>query len=78
MSLIKSPAFMLAVFGAVAVYALLMMASCDGYGYAGYGGYDRSASFWYMGGVRTHHNRSVRAGSRGGSSLRGGGPHAGK
>ena len=60
------------------VYLLLFSLSEEGYGYAGHGGYHRSASFWYWGGVNTNHERSVRAGSRGGPGVRGGGLHGGK
>lgn len=55
------------------IYALLMWPSCTGYGYAGYGGYHQGPSFWYFGGVRTYHGSSVRAGSRSGPGITGGG-----
>lgn len=55
------------------LYVALVWLSCDGYGYAGYDDYDTGASFWYFGDVDTFHSRSVRAGSRGGPGVTGGG-----
>lgn len=57
----------------VVIYALLMWPSCTGYGYAGHGGYHHGPSFWYFGGVSTYHSPSVRAGSRSGPGVTGGG-----
>ncbi|MFN3203040.1 MAG: hypothetical protein ACE366_31895 [Bradymonadia bacterium] len=62
----------------VVIYFLLFSAGCNGYGYAGHGGYHHGPSFWYWGGVRTYHDPSVRSGSRSGPSHSGGGVHGGK
>lgn len=62
----------------VVLYALGFVGSCNGYGYAGHGGYHRRASFFYWGGTHTYHDPSVRAGSVGGPSHVGGGTHGGK
>ena len=70
------------VVGVVLVLALVYLGgfwfSSRGWGYAGYGGYHRAPSFWYWGGPSTYHDPSVRAGSVGGPSHRGGGLHGGK
>lgn len=55
------------------VYAILLWPSCQGYGYAGYGGYHSGPSMFYFGGVNTYHSPSVRAGSRSGPGISGGG-----
>jgi len=62
----------------VLVYAALFFVGCRGYGYPGYGGYQSAGSFWYFGGVTTYHDSSVRSGSRGGPSVKGGGTKGGK
>ena len=60
-------------------YFALMPFASNGYGYAGYGGYHRGPSFFYWGSPRYYGTgRSVRSGSIGGSSVRGGGPGVGK
>lgn len=64
--------------GAMGTYGALFYPSFQGYGYAGYGGFHRGPSIWYWGGVDTYHDPSVRRGSRGGPSVRGGGVHGGK
>ena len=67
-----------ALVAALGLYGLLFMPGCNGYGYAGYGGYHSTPSFWYWGGVPTYHEPSVRTGSRDGPGVRGGGSAAGK
>jgi hypothetical protein len=60
------------------IYLSLMSFARNGYGYAGYYGYHRGASFWYFGGPTTYYNRNIRSGSVGGINFRGGGPGSGK
>jgi hypothetical protein len=60
------------------VYFLLLMISMRGWGYIGYGGYNRGPSFWYWGGPNIHHSPSTRDGSLGGPNNRGGGYSGGK
>lgn len=63
----------------VLVYVFLFSLSFRGWGYPGYyGGYAYGPSFWYFGGPRYYGSPSVRSGSTGGPSRRGGGPRAGK
>ncbi len=59
-------------------YGALFFPSYDGYGYAGHDGFRNRASFFYFGGINTHHNPNLRRGSRGGPRVRGGGIHGGK
>ncbi|MEM7617530.1 MAG: hypothetical protein AAF195_04030 [Pseudomonadota bacterium] len=74
------------------IYFSLMPAASNGYGYAGYRGYNSGPSFFYFGSTRTYHNRdynnrnnyhsrndrNIRNRSSGSSSMRGGGPSRGK
>lgn len=60
------------------VYLGLFSCSSNGYGYAGYNGYDNGPSFWYFGGPRYYPSRSVRNQSLGGPGDRGTGIHYGK
>ncbi|MCP4481561.1 MAG: hypothetical protein GY817_01855 [bacterium] len=60
------------------LYLFLFSLSLRGWGYSGYRGYHRGPSFFYWGGPRYYANSSARAGSIGGPSHVGGGPHAGK
>ncbi len=59
-------------------YGALFIPSRSGYGYAGYGGFNRGPSFFYFGGAPTYHGASVRRGSRYGPGMHGGGMHGGK
>ena len=68
----------LVIAGLVLLYVVALPFSARGWGYPGYYGYHRGASFWYWGGVPTYHGQSVRGGSVGGPSFRGGGPRGGK
>ena len=67
-------------FGGLAAtgYGLLYVPSLDGFGYAGHNGFSNPPSFLYWGGVETYHDPNVRAGSRGGPNVQGGGMHGGK
>ncbi len=72
-----------AVLGAIVVLAIvffaLLLLCVRGWGYPGY--YKRSIhqpSFWYWGGPGYYEAPSVRSGSLGGPSHRGGGPRVGK
>ncbi len=69
----RSKTVIICIVAVVAIYLLLMWPSCNGYGYAGYSGYHQGPSVWYFGGVRTYHSPSVRAGSRTGPGVTGGG-----
>ena len=63
----------------VAIYFVLFMFGTRGYGYMGYYGYRRGPSFWYMGSSsRYYYGDSVRHGSYGRRSYRGGGMRGGK
>lgn len=60
-------------------YAALFPSASSGYGYAGYGGYHRGPSWFYIGGPRSYNNnRAIRNSSNGGTSTRGRGPGSGK
>lgn len=56
--------------GAVAIYLLLFIPSCQGWGY---GGPANPPSFWSFTSIDTYHGASVRAGSRTGPGIAGGG-----
>lgn len=74
-----SPIVIAFILLAVGGYAALFIPTLAGYGYAGYGGYDRGPSVLYFGGAPTFNGPpSVRSGSRGGPLLHGGGMHGGK
>lgn len=60
------------------IYIACFPLSDKGYGYAGYGGYQRRASIFYFGGPRYYSNPSVRSGSISGSNISGRGPGSGK
>ena len=60
------------------IYLLAFRCGSRGWGYTGYNGYNRGPSFWYFGGPRVYHDPSVRTGSLGGPSHRGGGLRGGK
>ncbi|MCG8553757.1 MAG: hypothetical protein MJD61_00490 [Proteobacteria bacterium] len=63
--------------GLAAVYLLAFVPMSSGWGYPGYG-YRPYGSFMYWGGPTYYHDPSVRQGSLGGPSHRGGGPRSGK
>lgn len=54
----------------IALYLLLLVPSYAGYGYAGP---DRPPSFWSFTSIDVYHDASVRAGSRSGPGVAGGG-----
>ena len=62
----------------VVLYLLLFNFGSRGWGYMGYRGYSYGPSWWYWGGPRYHYGGSVRNGSLGGRSHRGGGFRGGK
>lgn len=70
------------VIGAIVILALMYLGAfffaMRGWGYQGYYGYRRGPSFFYWGGPTTYHGPSVRQGSLGGPSHRGGGLRGGK
>ena len=72
-SLVIGLVVILAVF-----FIFLLSMSFRGCGYAGYRGYGYGPSFFYWGGPRYYPGPSVRTGSTGGPSHRGGGLHGGK
>lgn len=60
------------------VYIFLFPQASNGYGYVGYNGYQRGASFWYFDGPTIYTERSNRSGSVHGTKRIGGGPESGK
>jgi hypothetical protein len=62
----------------VLIYIVALVSSCGGQGYAGYNGYRRGPSFFYMGGPPIYYSPSNRSGSPGGPGSTGGGPRGGK
>jgi hypothetical protein len=69
------------VLGAVLVVLFFSLFACStrGYGYMGHGGYDSGPSSLYWGGSGHYYpSQTVRSGSPGGPSVRGGGFRSGK
>lgn len=61
------------------LYFALFSCSTRGYGYLGHSGYRSSPSFFYWGGTGKYYpSQSVRTGSTGGPTSRGGGIRGGK
>ncbi len=60
------------------VYFSLFLFASRGWGYMGYRGYHYGPSWWYFGGPRYYYGNSIRHGSMGGRSHRGGGMRGGK
>ena len=56
--------------GVIALYLVLFVPTYRGYGY---GGPDRAPSFWSFSSIDFYHGVSVRAGSRTGPGIAGGG-----
>ncbi len=63
----------------ILIYFLILSLSFRGWGYAGYGGFHHGPAFLYFGGPSYYTpSPSVRPGSMGGPSTRGGGFRGGK
>lgn len=61
-----------------AIYSMLSPMSYNGYGYHGYWGFGRGASWWYWPDGDVYSERNSRSGSIGGANQIGGGPGSGK
>jgi hypothetical protein len=73
--------------GGVALFFIISLAivflfatflSFRGWGYSGYYGWNSGPSWFYWGGPKYYHSPSIRTGSVGGPSHRGGGAGGGK
>lgn len=68
--------FLLLIIG---IFSSALFFSTSGWGYVGYHGYHRPASFFYWGGPTMHYgSSSIRNGSINGARHLGGGPGRGK